>query len=295
MAGLLAGIGFLLAGWWGVLGSTVFLAVSVALTGRLSPALILRLYRAHPLEPWETPVLYRIAAELAERAELEAIPRLYYIPSRAPNAVSLGSPARPYIGVTDGALRRLGQRELVGIFAHEVSHIRNRDLWLMGFADGISRLTSLLSLVGTVILLGSAIVAIATGGRVPWIPGLLLLVAPLFSELLQLALSRARELDADLDAANLTGDPAGLASALAKLELASNRLWWRMWPVRRSPQPSLLRTHPDTKRRIERLLKLEEEKRYRVDRPQIAHVFEPPAEWVVLTRDPRRRWSGVWY
>ena len=131
-------------------------------------------------------------------------------------------------------------------------------------------------------------------GTVSWWLILVLIVAPHLGALLQLALSRTRELDADLDAAGLTGDPLGLAAALAKLEQQHARLWESlMLPGRRLPEPSLLRTHPPTEERIRRLLALAG--------AELAPP-EPRPELILLPDHlrprhaaPRWRMSGLWY
>jgi heat shock protein HtpX len=111
---------------------------------------------------------------------------------------------------------------------------------------------------------------------------------------LQLALSRAREFDADLDAAGLTGDPRGLASALAKMERCESGFWERiLFPGSRIPDPSLLRTHPPTEERIERLLSLAPRKQVAPFR-DADEVLVPKAYPTVVVR-PRRRFTGLWY
>ncbi len=176
---------------------------------------------------------------------------------RVVNAFATGSKHHAAIALTDGLLRSLTPRELTGVLGHEIAHIANEDLRVMGLADSISRLTHLLALLGQLaivlslptLLLGVtevrlARVASTCRSRHSW---------PLLA---QLGLSRVREFDADRLAAELTGDPHGLASALAKIERVSRS--WRAWllPDGGNPEPSWLRTHPATAERIERLLEL---------------------------------------
>jgi len=130
---------------------------------------------------------------------------------------------------------------------------------------------------------------------VSWWAILVLYLAPLVSSLLQLGLSRAREYDADLEGAMLTGDPQGLISALAKLERYTGRFWEDlMFPVpgRRVPQPSLLRSHPSTEDRIARLRELERKPTL----PPIIIEEEPlVGPWPTVVVGPRFRWPGIWY
>ena len=146
----------------------------------------------------------------------------------------------------------------MGVLAHEISHIRNNDLWVMGLADAVRRFTRLLSWMGQLLLLLNLPMLGLGGDTFPWLLVLLLIGAPILSFLLQLALSRTREYDADLDAATLTGNPRGLANALAKMErLEGTWLERLLLSGRRRPQRSVFRTHPNTADRIRRLLELE--------------------------------------
>ena len=180
------------------------------------------------------------------------------------------------------------------MLAHELSHIRNRDLWLMMLADAIGRLTSLMSNAGLVLLVLNLPLVLTGQAVTPWALVALLVLAPTATSLLQLALSRAREFDADLDAARLTGDPAGLASALAKLERRQGRFWEEViLPGRRMPDPSLLRTHPPSGERVRRLLEL-----YAPAGPLPEIEDGPvdlPAYAAARLAPPRLRWHGVWY
>ena len=128
----------------------------------------------------------------------------------------------------------------------------------MAFADMVSRFTSFMSTVGLISLVLNLLgFAGGYGAQVPWLAVLVLLAAPTVGGLLQMALSRTREFDADLEAAMLTGDPDGLASALTKLERAQSRLWEGLvLPGGRIPDPSILRSHPATADRVARLMAL---------------------------------------
>ena len=120
---------------------------------QISPALVLRMYKAQQLEPDAAPQLHSIVAQLASRAGLEQVPALYYIPSRMMNAFAVGGRADSAIGVTDGLIRNLSLRELSGVLAHEVAHVSHHDIRVMGLADMVSRLTRLLSLTGQLMLI----------------------------------------------------------------------------------------------------------------------------------------------
>src|SRR5690606_904089 len=134
----------------------------------------------------------------------------------------------------------------------EMSHIAHEDLKVMALADVVARYTSAMSSIGIFMLFMNLLgFAGGYGQPVPWLGVLVLVAAPTVGALLQLALSRTREFDADLGAAMLTGDPDGLASALQKLEREQGRMWEQMMlPGGRNPQPSLLRSHPPTAQRV---------------------------------------------
>jgi heat shock protein HtpX len=193
---------------------------------------------------------------LSQRAGLAHTPTLYYVRSPITNAFAVGQADDAAIAVTDGLLRRLTVRQIVGVIAHEISHVRAGDTSIMGFSDAISRLVQGLSYFGMLTVLLTLPVTL-TGDLRPLLVAGALVVLPSLTTFLQLALSRSREYDADLEAATLTGDPEGLAAALEVLERADGRLWERiMVPHGRVPDPLLLRTHPPTAERTRRLRSL---------------------------------------
>ncbi|MGV6871822.1 zinc metalloprotease HtpX [Pseudochelatococcus sp. B33] len=247
------------------LAAVAGLAAGLILAPTVPKELLLSAYNARPLTEREFPSGVLMLKELSRRAGHLHTPRLYYIPSAVPNAFALGFRTENAICLTDGILRLLNYRELAGVLAHEVSHIANRDLWIMGLADMMSRLVSLASYVGQLIIFLNLPLLLAGHAVIPWHVPLLLIFSPTIMALLQLALSRTREFDADLGAVELTGDPEGLASALLKLERRVGHFWEDIvLPGRRIPEPSLLRTHPKTADRVARLRRL---------------IPRQPAEW----------------
>lgn len=256
----------------------------------LPKRVLLNAYGARPLGRHDFPEGVEMVERLARRAGLPAVPALYYVPSQMPNAFALGTPEDSAICVTDGLLRIMNRRELAGVLAHEVAHIVNRDLWIMGLADAMSRAVSVASWMGQMILLLNLPLIMVGAAHVPWIVPLVLIFSPTLMALLQLALSRTREYDADRGAVELTGDPEGLASALSKLERRLGRFWEEMFlPGRRIPEPSLLRTHPPTEERIRRLREMAVELagRDRVDWPASPLSID-------LARPPRPPRFGPW-
>lgn len=285
---------------WGLAGLFwALLAVGflVFFAPRVPADAIMRMYRASEVHPRAAGQVGRVLDIISERAGLERRPRLFVIPSTTLNAFATGSTNDASIAVTVGLLRTLSLRELAGVLAHEVSHVRNNDLWVMSLADAMSRFTQALSTLAVILASFNILGMLAGVTFVSWWAILVLYLAPLLSSLLQLGLSRAREYDADLEGALLTGDPEGLVSALAKLERYTGRFWEDLlfpMPGRRVPQPSLLRSHPRTEDRIARLREL-------APRPKPLPILvedEPsPAisPWQTAVRAPRVRWPGIWY
>lgn len=290
---LLCGMGLIT---WVVVGAivgpdmTVAMVVgsmlALALSGGAARRLVLAGYGARQLEPDEFPEGHRILGELALRAGLPRPPMLYYVPSQLPNAFAVGNAEDSVVCVTDGLLRLLDLRELRAVLAHEVAHIAHGDLWIMGMADSMTRLVSLASWVGQLILLMNFPLLLIGAVHVPWQTPILLALSPTLMALLQLALSRAREYDADRAGAEISGDPEALASALLKMERHVGRFWEEMFlPGRRMPDPSLLRTHPPTEERVRRLRELAQ----RIGPPQalptgLVVLDYPPPESPRFTR-----------
>lgn len=301
---LLLGIGAVLGlsavlvwGWAGLFWALLAVVLLVVFAPRVPPEAIMRMYQAREVDPRFSGRVGRVVEILAERAGLAEAPRLYLVPSSTLNAFAIGSDGNASIAVTAGLLRTLSLRELAGVLAHEMSHIRNNDLRVMGLADAMSRFTQALSTLAVLLAAFNFMGMLVGVVFVSWWAILVLYLAPLVSSLLQLGLSRAREYDADLEGALLTGDPEGLVSALAKLERYTGRFWEDlMFPVpgRRVPQPSLLRSHPRTEDRIARLRELAP----RPKPPPIVVEDEPfdvPSPWDTAILGPRVRWPGVWY
>lgn len=289
LLGIAAVAGSLLLGDGGLWLALAAAGFTLLLEPAAASGLTLRLYGARPLYPDEAPDLWAVLRELAARAGLPALPVPHYVPSGVVNAFATGSKHHAAIALTDGLLRSLTPRELTGVLGHEIAHIANEDLRVMGLADSISRLTHLLALLGQLAIVLSLPALLLGVAEVNWPALLLLAVAPQLALLAQLGLSRVREFDADRLAAELTGDPHGLASALAKIERVSRS--WRAWllPGWGNPEPSWLRTHPATAERIERLLELA---------PPPAMPPFPSARFVpevtVSPRPPRWRTGGLW-
>jgi heat shock protein HtpX len=293
-SGLLMGLlAYSMFGVVGLLGAFIVGAIGMASLGNVSPRMVLGLYKARPLASHEAPQLHGMVEQLAKRAGLPSVPSLHYVPTPMLNAFAVGRPDEAAIAVTDGLLRAMNLRQIQGILAHETAHIMNGDLRVMGLADVLNRITGFLSTMG---LLGLPLV-FGIGVKAPLTGLLLMIFAPTIGGLLQLGLSRAREYDADLDGAGLTGDPEGLASALRLLEEKQGAKWEGMLlPGARVPHPSLLRTHPRTEDRIARLNALKHDPQDQIVVRADA-AAQPSPSLVPQVGRPQVRWHrlGVYY
>jgi len=291
----------LLWGAAGALSAAVLIALACPLATRMPPEAVMRLYQATQV-PRDDSQLSGVVDVLAYRAGLPRRPELYVIPSMTLNAFAAGSREHSVIAVTEGLLRRLSLAETAGVLAHEMAHIRNNDLLVMGLADVMTRVLQFMSYAALGLALYNVFAFVRGDDAISWWAVLLLYLAPALSSLLQLGLSRSREFEADASAAALTGDPAALASALRRLETYTGHFWEDLMfpvPARRVPQPSLLRTHPETEDRIQRLMAFraspprdlyEHEPLVIVEQPSFSLVGYGPGDM-----RPRYRWPGLWF
>jgi heat shock protein HtpX len=218
LSALLIGIGGALAP--NQLGVFIALAAVMNLVGYFwSDKIVLRMYRAQEIPPGQAPELHGMVEELARRAEIP-VPRLYLVPGAQPNAFATGrNPQHGAVAVTDGLLSVLDAREVRGVLAHEMAHIKNRDV-LISTAAAI--IASAITTAANVLSFGAMFGGRDDDNRGGALGGLLMLiVAPIAATLIQLAISRSREYAADETGARLAGDPDGLISALAKLDATS--------------------------------------------------------------------------
>ncbi|MCW8853747.1 MAG: zinc metalloprotease HtpX [Gammaproteobacteria bacterium] len=293
MLGLLSLVGFLLSGLTGLFmlfGCGLIVLLSIP---RLPTQLIMQIYGAQKVNQYQIPVAYNILQQLSKHANLSTVPGLYYLPSRLMLAFSLGIKGDEAVVLSDAMLRKLTIREVTAVLAHEISHIYNKDIWVMMLADIISRFTSILALTAYILIIVYLPIYFISDHKVPWLLLIILMLAPTISAIMQLALSRTREFNADFNAVLLTGDPQGLISALRKIEYFQGRWYERIFmPNRRLPDPSLLRTHPQTEDRIKRLLALKDIDYTATNTDEIELDL---TDFKPYHRDPERRFKGFWY
>jgi heat shock protein HtpX len=295
MMAILSLVGFMLAGVNGILWAAFLAVVILVVSPNLSPAFILSMYNAKLLSVHDSPGLYQVIQELSARANLPSPPSLYYLPTRLMNAFSVGTSKNSAIGLSDALLNLLTTREIIAVLAHEISHILHNDVHVMTYADVLSRITNTLSLSGFLLVFLNLPLYFLGLVTISW-PALgVLIVAPTMMSFLQLSLSRIKEFDADHQAILLTGDPKGLAMALEKLEAYEISFFDMLLGRGHSASiPSILRTHPDTKERIKRLLNTKRSTQQPLNHSDHDR-YVIPVHYQKTIRTPRWHIGGFWY
>jgi len=262
LSAVLIGIG----SFWGTGGMVIGLVFALVMNGGsywFSDKLVLKMYKAKEIKKHEAPNLYNAVHEVVLQANIP-MPKLYQIPSENPNAFATGrSPKHSAIAVTQGIVKLLSKDELKGVIAHELSHIKNRDILVGSIAATIAAVISFAAMMAR----WGAIFG-GFGGRDNDnnIVGLIAMaiIAPITATIIQLAISRSREFLADETGAKMTKNPFALASALEKLEQAGKIAPMRMGnqntahmfianPFKGGLLMKLFSTHPPMKERIKRL------------------------------------------
>ena len=253
MVVILVTCAWLIAGIEAVLIVMITTMLSVFMMPVIPVHAIMKLSRGRLVEPWYSPELHEIVTSLSKRAGLQSIPSLYWLPIANISAFSVGSSRKGGLAISDGAFRNLTVQELTGVVAHEISHLASGDSYLMVASEIIRRITAFVAILALALIF--AIAVSSSQSTVPlWMP-VFFVLAPTSLILCQLALSRSREYAADANAVQLTNDPAGLASALLKIERANLRRWfWEIGKGASFDVPIILQSHPPTEKRIERLL-----------------------------------------
>jgi heat shock protein HtpX len=227
-----------------------------------SDKIVLRMYNAQPVTREQAPQLYEIVERLAMKAGIP-MPRLYVLPDPALNAFATGrSPSHAAVAATEGILRAMSREELEGVLAHELSHVLNRDTLISTVAATIAGAISYLAHIAYFLPMGRSDDDDAPN---PLAGLMMMILAPLAAMLIQMAVSRSREYGADETGARLVGYPHGLANALRKLQVASERIplhaadpstahLFIVNPLSARALMKLFSTHPPLEERIRRLM-----------------------------------------
>ena len=263
---LMAGIIVLFGVIGGALGGQQGMLIALVLAGVMnlgaywfSDKMVLKMYRARQVDATSSPRLYHMVEELAQRAGLP-MPKVYLIDEEQPNAFATGrNPEHAAVAATSGIMRLLSERELRGVMAHELAHVKHRDILISTITATIAGAIAALTRFGMV-----------SGGRDnrshPVAQILVMLLAPLAAMLIQMAISRTREFAADRGGAEISGDPGALADALLKIESYARGIPFRaaeehpataqmmiVNPLLGGSLRSLFSTHPATQERVARL------------------------------------------
>jgi len=266
---LMAGIMALFGAVGSMLGGSQGMFIALLIGGGMnlwaywfSDKMVLRMYNAHEVDETSAPQLYNMVRELAGRAGIQ-MPRVYLIDEPQPNAFATGrNPENAAVAATTGILQLLTARELRGVMAHELAHVKHRDILISTISASMAGAISTLANFG--MFFGSS----QNGERSHPILGILVMIlAPIAAMLIQFAISRAREFDADRGGAEISGDPKALADALAKIDAYARGIPMHtaeahpetaqmmiMNPLSGGGLQGLFSTHPATQERIARLL-----------------------------------------
>jgi heat shock protein HtpX len=265
---LMAGILALFAGVGGAIGGAQGMIIAFLLGAGMnffaywfSDKMVLRMYNAQEVDEASSPYLYNMVKELAQRAQIP-MPRVYLIDEAQPNAFATGrNPDHAAVAATTGILQMLSARELRGVMAHELSHVKHRDILISTISATIAGAISSLAQFG--MLFGGS----RDGERAnPIVSIIVMILAPIAAMLIQMAISRAREFEADRGGAEISGDPNALADALAKIDAYARGIPMQtaeahpetaqmmiMNPLSGGGIRGLFSTHPATEERIGRL------------------------------------------
>jgi heat shock protein HtpX len=268
MTGLALGIGE----WWGGQNGLIFALVLAAVmnvgTYFFSDKIALASSGAQPISREDGPRIYQIVERLAAKANIP-VPKIYMIPTDSPNAFATGrNPNHAAVAVTHGILDICDDEEIEGVLAHELGHVKNRDILT---STVVATLAGAITLIGRMLWYAELFGGFGGGGRGNGRRGgalsalAMMILAPLAATLIQLAISRSREYEADATGARITGNPPGLARALDKIDKWSKRIPMQVAPSMAHLyilQPlttgeifsSLFSTHPPIRKRIERLI-----------------------------------------
>ena len=293
MTALIIWVGQLMGGRQGMIIALIFAAGMNFFSYWYSDKLVLKMYRAREVTPGQAPELYETVQRLTQRAQLP-MPKLYIIPQQTPNAFATGrNPAHAVVAVTEGLLSIMSHDEVAGVLAHELAHVKNRDILIGSIA---ATMAGAIMILASMARWSSIFRGVGggdeRGGGAGFI-GLIAMsiIAPMAAMIIQMAISRSREYLADATGASFVGNPEGLARALEKLGAYSKRLpmnanpstahMFIVNPLSGKSMMSLFSTHPPLEERVARL---------RGRRPSAGRKIDSGGE----SRDREARAKAAW-
>jgi heat shock protein HtpX len=295
MTALIIWVGQLLGGRQGMIIALIFAAGMNFFSYWYSDKLVLRMYRASEVTPGQAPEFYETVQRLTQRAGLP-MPKLYVIPQQTPNAFATGrNPEHAVVAVTEGLLKLMNHEEVTGVLAHELAHVKNRDILIGSIAA---------TMAGAIMILATMArwSAIFGGGRSHddegggGVVGLIAMsiIAPMAAMIIQMAISRSREYLADATGASFAGNPEGLAGALEKLGAYSKKLpmdanpstahMFIVNPLSGRSLMGLFSTHPPLEERIARLRGMPPPSTRKVEPKGDRRTANAKAAWGRLTK-----------
>lgn len=267
LAAIFMAVGYAVGGWGGLLAALIFSVATNSFAYWNADKFVLRLQNAEAIAPQRAPDLFDMVARLSQNAELP-MPKLYLIHSDQPNAFATGrNPENAAVAVSTGLLKHLEYDEVEGVVAHELAHIRNRDTLVMTMGATLAGAISVMAQFGLFFGSRNANSPFGMFGTL-----VMVIIAPLLAMIMQMAVSRIREYEADKGGAEISGKPLALASALAKISRATKQFenpfarrhpgvahMYIINPLNGPTADNLFSTHPDVRNRIAALQKIAQE------------------------------------
>ncbi len=262
---LFVAIGGALGGRSGMIMALLFATITNVGMYWFSDKIVLRMYKARPVTEAEAPELYSMVRNLVQKAGMP-MPTVYIIPDETPNAFATGrNPEHAVVAVTQGIMRILSREELTGVIAHELAHIKHRDMLTGTMVATIAGAISMLAQMAQwSMIFGGGHRSDDDEGGNPIVAIIMMIVAPIAAMLVQMAISRSREFEADKGGAGIAGSPTGLSNALLKLEKGSQMIpmtdakpatahMFIVNPLTGGGLMKLFSTHPPIEERVQRL------------------------------------------
>jgi heat shock protein HtpX len=261
---LFVAIGGALGGRSGMIMALMFAAITNVGMYWFSDKIVLRMYKARPVTEAEAPELYSLVRNLVQKAGMP-MPTVYIIPDETPNAFATGrNPEHAVVAVTQGIMRILSREELTGVIAHELAHIKHRDMLTGTIVATIAGAISMLAQMAQWSMIFGGHRSDDDEGGNPIVAIVMMIVAPIAAMLVQMAISRSREFEADKGGAGIAGSPTGLSNALLKLQKGSQMIpmtdpkpatahMFIVNPLSGGGLMKLFSTHPPIEERVQRL------------------------------------------